>query len=218
MTNDRELQERVLKALEFEPAVDAAEIGVTAHDGVVTLRGSVKTYFQKTRAEKTVARVYGVRAIANDIEVLPDYQQRRGDPAIAEAVANTLTGDAAIPARSVQATIRDGWVTLDGFVEWKYQRDAAESALRRLYGVRGITNAVIVKPHTRPSDVRIQIENALKRSAEVDARNVRVAETFNGQVMLTGTVRSLSERRAAEHAAWSVPGVTLVDDRLAVTP
>ena len=218
MTNDRELQARVLKALEFEPAVDAAAIGVTAHDGVVTLLGSVKTYFEKTWAERTAGRVYGVRALANDIDVLPEYQRRLEDPAIAEVVANALAADVAVPVRAVQATVRDGWVTLNGKVEWKYQRDAAEDALRRLQGVRGITNAIAVKPHVRPADVKLQIENAFKRSAEIDARDVHVAETFTGQVMLTGTVRSLNERRAAEQAAWSVPGVTLVDDRLAVTP
>jgi osmotically-inducible protein OsmY len=218
MTTDRELQERVLRALEFEPAVEAAEIGVTAHDGVVTLRGTVKTYFEKTKAERATARVFGVRALANDIEVLPDYQRRREDSAIAEAVANALAGDAAIPARAVQARVENGWVMLDGRVEWKYQRDAAEDALRHLYGVRGITNAILVAPHVKPSDVKSKIEDAFKRSAEIDARNVHVADSFNGQVMLTGTVRSLSERRVAEEAAWSVPGVTLVDDRLAVTP
>jgi osmotically-inducible protein OsmY len=218
MSEDRALQERVLSALEFEPAVDAAEIGVTAHDGVVTLRGSVKTYFEKTRAERAAARVYGVRALANDIEVLPDYARRESDPAIAAAVAGALAGDAAIPANAVRATVRDGWITLDGHVAWKYQRDAAEDALRRLYGVRGITNAIVVKPHARASDVRAKIEEAFERSAEIDAGSIHVAETFSGQVMLTGTVRSLGERRAAEQAAWSVPGVTLVDDRLAVTP
>jgi len=107
---------------------------------------------------------------------------------------------------------------LNGRVEWKYQRDAAEDALRRLYGLRGITNAIVIAPHVRPTEVRAKIEGAFKRSAEIDARNIEVQETHNGQVMLTGTVRSLSERRVAEQAAWSVPGVTLVDDRLAVSP
>jgi osmotically-inducible protein OsmY len=218
MINDRQLQEQVLRALEYEPAVNAAQIGVTAHEGVVTLRGSVKTFYEKTHAERATSRVVGVRALANDNEVLPDYEQRRTDSAIAEAVANTLAGDAALPAKAVQATVRDGWVTLNGRVEWKYQRDAAEDALRRLYGLRGITNAIVIAPHVRPTEVRAKIEGAFKRSAEIDARNIEVQETHNGQVMLTGTVRSLSERRVAEQAAWSVPGVTLVDDRLAVSP
>ena len=217
MTTNRDLQERVLKALEFEPGIDAADVGVTAHDGVVTLRGSVTTFYQKLSAERTAAHVLGVRAIANDLEVAPTHDMRRTDTAIAEAAANALAWDVAVPKGSVQVAVRDGWLTLTGNVEWRYQRDAAEDAVRRLYGVRGVVNSVAVKPHVHSADVQDKIENAFKRSAEIDAQHVHVAAR-DGQVTLTGTVRSLAERQEAERAAWSAPGVTLVDDRLAVAP
>ncbi len=217
MTIDRELQERVLKALEFEPGVDAAKIGVTAHAGVVTLTGTVATSFEKWTAERTASHVFGVRALANDIEVLPTHATRRSDTAIAEAAANALNWDAAVPPASVQVTVRDGWVTLTGDVAWRYQRDAAEFTVRRLYGVRGITNTIAVKPRVHSADVKAKIESAFKRSAEIEAKHIHV-EAHDGRVVLTGAVRSLSERRLAEQAAWSAAGVNLVDDRLAVSP
>jgi osmotically-inducible protein OsmY len=217
MTEDRSLQERVLTALEFEPSVDAAKIGVTTHDGVVTLQGSVPTFFEKWTAERTAGHVFGVRALANDLEVLPRHDAKRTDTAIAEAAVLALSWDTAVPHNAIQVTLHQGWVTLSGNVEWRYQRDAAEAAVRRLYGVKGITNAIAVKPRAQASDVQAGIEGAFKRSAEIDAKRVHV-EARNGQVTLTGTVRSLSERRQAEQAAWAAPGVVLVDDRIAVRP
>lgn len=217
MTTDRELQERVLKALEFEPGVDAAKIGVTAHEGVVTLRGSVSTFYEKWRAERAGSHVYGVRALANDIEVLPTHDSGRSDTAIAEAAANALSWDTAVPAKAVLVTVRDGWVSLTGSVEWQYQREAAEHTVRRLYGVKGLTNAITVKPQVRAADIKTRIEDAIKRSAEVDAGRIGV-QARDGQVVLSGSVRSLSERREAERAAWSAPGVMMVDDRITVTP
>lgn len=216
MTINRELQERVLKALEFEPGVDAAKIGVTAHDGVVTLTGSVTTSFEKWTAERATSHVLGVRALANDIEVMPTHNTHRSDTAIAEAAANALKWDAAVPPSAVQVTVRDGRVTLSGNVTWRYQRDAAEYTVRRLYGVKSITNAIVVKPRVHTADVKARIESAFKRSAEIDAKYIHV-EAHDGRVVLTGTVRSLSERRLAEQAAWAAAGVNLVDDRLAVT-
>jgi osmotically-inducible protein OsmY len=207
----------VLKALEFEPSVDAAQIGVSAHKGIITLRGSVPTFYQKTSAERAAAHVFGVQAVANDIEVQPNSETRRTDTAIAEAAVSALSWDSAVPPKSVSLTIRDGWVTLTGNVEWRYQRDAAEYTVRRLYGVKGVTNSILVKPRVHIADVKTRIEDAFKRSAEVDAQHVRV-EARDGQIVLSGTVRSLSERREAERAAWSAPGVTLVDDRIAVAP
>jgi osmotically-inducible protein OsmY len=217
MTIDRELQKHVLSALEFEPGINAANIGVTAHEGVVTLRGAVSTFYEKRMAELAASHVFGVRALANDIEVLPTHSSQRTDTAIAEAAANALSWDTAVPARAVQVTLADGWLTLTGTVDWRYQRDAAESAVRRLYGVKGITNSIVVKPRARSADVKARIETALRRSAEIDARHIHV-EARDGQVTLTGSVRSMSERQQAERAAWSAPGVKLVDDRIAVTP
>lgn len=217
MTNDRELQERTLNALEFEPSVDPAQIGVTVHEGVVTLRGSVSTFYQKSVAERTAAGVYGVRAIANDIDVLPNHDTRRSDPAIAEAAANALDWNSAVPAKAVQVAVRNGWVTLSGTVHWQFQRAAAESCVRGLYGVKGVTSSIVLQPHVRAEDLKAKIERAFKRSAEIDAAHVHV-EARDGQVTLTGSVRSLAERLEAERAAWSAPGVILVDDRIAVAP
>lgn len=214
---DRTVQERVLSALEFAPDVEAAQVGVSVHDGVVTLRGAVPTFNQKLSAERAAMRVYGVRAVANDLDVLPTHDGSRSDSAIAEAAANAIAWNSAIPSKAVQITVREGWITLTGTVEWRFQRDAAYDVLRRLYGVKGVTNAIAVAPKVEPADVQTKIENAFKRSAEVDAQHVHV-EAKGGQVVLTGTVRSMTQRREAERAAWSAPGVILVDDRIAVAP
>jgi len=150
MSIDRELQERVLSALEFEPGVDAATVGVAVHRGVVTLTGSVKTPFEKWAAERAASDVSGVRALANDIEVLPAHITRRSDTAIAEAAVNALGGNTAVPPASVKVTVRDGYVTLSGSVAWRYQSDAAEYTVSRLYGVKRITNEIVVEPRRGP--------------------------------------------------------------------
>jgi osmotically-inducible protein OsmY len=215
MTRDRALQERVLRALEFEPGLNAAKVGVTVHDGVVTLKGAMPTLYQKMQAERATSRLFGVRAVANDIDVRLDHGARRDDSAIAEAAANSIMWNTAVPPGSVKITIRDGWITLTGEVEWRFQREAAEHDLHRLFGVKGVANLIRVKPKARTALVRRKIEEALLRSAAIDARHIEV-ETNNGLVTLRGTVRSLAERREAERAAWSAPGVTRVNDRLAV--
>lgn len=217
MNTDRELQERILSALEFEPGVDAAQVGVSVRHGVAALQGSVTTLSQKWMAERAAQRVYGVRAVANDITVRPDHATSRTDPAIAEAVANALAWNASVPVNAVQAAVRDGWVTLTGIVPWPFQRTAAERTVRHLYGVRGVSNAIMLKPPVSTTDIKAKIENAFKRSAEVDAEHVQV-ESHDGEVILTGTVRSMAERREAERAAWAAQGVTRVDDRLVVNP
>lgn len=217
MRTDRELQEQVLAALEWEPGVNAARIGVSVNDGVVTLQGTVTTFAQKWTAERTAGHVFGVRAVANDLEVTPDAATSRTDSTIAQAVASALEWDSAIPDNAVKATVTSGWVTLTGTVGWQFEKSAAERAVRNLYGVKGVTNSMIVKPHVSVGDVKAKIESAFKRSAEIDAQHVKV-EARDGAVILTGTVRSLSERAEAERAAWAAPGVTKVDDRLLVAP
>jgi osmotically-inducible protein OsmY len=217
MKTDRELQEQVLQALEWEPGVDAADVGVSIDDGVVTLRGEVGTLREKWLAERAARHVAGVRAVANDLEVAPDEGGARTDSAIAQAVANALEWDSALPDGAVTATVRHGWVTLNGTVPWHYQRVAAERAVQHLYGVKGINNSILVKPHVTPEDVKAKIESAFKRSAELDAARVAV-ETRDGAVILRGTVHSLIERDEAERAAWAAPGVTRVEDHLLVVP
>jgi osmotically-inducible protein OsmY len=217
MTADRDLQEKVLQALEWEPGVDAAEVGVSVDDGVVTLRGEVSTLREKWLAERAARHVLGVRAVANDLDVTPDNATARSDSSIAQAVANTLEWDSAVPDGAVQATVRNGWVTLNGTVMWQYQKAAAERVVTHLYGVKGVNNSILVRPQATPGDVRAKIEQAFRRSAEVDAQRVRV-DAKDGTVVLTGTVHSLVEREEAERAAWAAPGVTHVDDRLVVVP
>jgi osmotically-inducible protein OsmY len=214
---DRDLQENVQKALDWEPSVEAAEIGVTVDNGVVALRGDVKTYAEKSAAERVALKVYGVKAIANDLNVRLRDGHMKTDTEIAQAVLAGLRWNTVVPDEKITVSVSDGWVTLKGNVEWEYQRNAAGDAVRYLLGVRGITNTISVTPHVTAPDVKAKIEAALKRSAEVDARRINVAVT-DGKVTLTGNVHSWFERNEARHAAWAAPGVKDVEDRIAVTP
>lgn len=214
---DTDLQNDVQYALAWDPSVDAAEIGVTVDQGIVTLRGDVKTYSEKAAAERIALRVRGVKAVANDIEVHVIQDGRRTDSAIATATVNALSWNALVPVNRITVAVDHGWITLKGEVEWNYQRSAAERAVRDLLGVVGVVNAVTVRPHVNPSDVTSKIEAALKRSAEVDARRIHVS-AMDGKVTLTGNVRSWVERREAAEAAWAAPGVREIENRLAIMP
>lgn len=217
MRTDKDLQESVMKSLDWEPSVNAAQIGVTVERGVVTLSGRVGTLLEKWTAEKTARHVWGVRAIANELAVAPDGASLRSDTAIAGAAVDALGWNSAIPPNLIQVTVRDGWVTLNGTVPWQYQKSAAEKTIGHLYGVKGIANAILVRAPVTVANVRQKIEEAFQRSADVDAKRVAV-DAHNGTVVLRGTVHSLNERRAAEHAAWAAPGVVAVDDQLVVAP
>ena len=214
---DRELQEHVQKALDWEPSVDAADIGVSVEQGVVTLRGDVKTYAEKAAAERVALRVFGVKAVADDLNVHVQNAQQRTDTEIAQAVVSALKWNTAVPDERITVTVTNGWVTLKGHVEWEYQRAAATNAIRYLSGVRGVSNGITVQPRVSVPDVQAKIEAALKRSAEIDARRINVA-VADGKVTLTGNVHSWFERNQARHAAWSAPGVRDVEDFIAVTP
>jgi len=214
---DRDLQNHVQYALDWDPSVDAADIGVTVDQGIVTLRGDVKTYAEKAAAERVALHVYGVKAVANDIEVRVIPNPQRTDSAIATATVNALSWDAQVPADRITVAVDHGWVTIKGEVEWHYQRTAAERAIRNLLGVVGVTNAVTVRPRVSTTDVASKIEAALKRSAEVDARRIHVS-ALDGKVTLSGNVRSWAERREAVEAAWGAPGVREIENRLAVMP
>jgi osmotically-inducible protein OsmY len=204
-------------ALGWEPSFDAADIGVSVDNGVVALRGDVKTYTAKSAAERVALAVYGVKAVANDLNVrlLGDYQ--RTDTDIAQATVNALQWNTSVPTDRVSVAVSNGWITLKGNLDWQYQKDAAARAVRDLIGVRGVTNNVIVQPRVKSVDVRDKIEAAFKRSAEIDARRIAVTAE-DGKVILNGNVRSWAERQEAERAAWAAPGVTQVDDRLSITP
>jgi osmotically-inducible protein OsmY len=212
---DRHLQEQVQHALDWEPSVDAAAIGVSVENGVVTLRGDVKTYAEKAAAERVAVKVYGVNAVANDINVRLSDGLQRTDTDIAQAALSALRWNTMVPKDKVTVTVADGWVTLQGTVEWEYQRQVAAGAIRCLAGVRGVTNRIALEPHVTVSDVKGKIEDALKRSAEVDARRINVAVS-DGTVTLSGNVHSWFERDEARRAAWNAPGVRAVEDRIAV--
>jgi osmotically-inducible protein OsmY len=214
---DRELKQHVEHALDWEPSVDAAEIGVSVDAGVVTLRGDVGSYATKAAAERVALRVYGVKAVANDLTVRLVTGYERNDTDIAQAVVTALAWNAVIPPNRVTAAVSNGWVTLEGTVDWQYQREAAARAVRDLTGVKGVTNSIALKPHVYAGDVQAKIEAAFKRSAEIDARRVHVTAA-DGTVILSGHVRSFAERQEAERVAWAAPGVSRVDDRITVVP
>jgi osmotically-inducible protein OsmY len=214
---DRELQEHVQQALDWEPSIDPAEIGVSVDSGVVTLRGDVKTYAEKAAAERVTLGVYSVRAVANDLNVRLHDGQQRTDTDIAQAVVAALRWNTLVPDEQISVAVSNGWVTLKGHVEWEYQRAAAANSIRYLSGVRGVSNTISVKPRVSVPDVKAKIEAALKRSAEVDARRINIV-VADGKVTLTGNVHSWFERDQARQAAWAAPGVREVEDHIAVTP
>ena len=215
---DEAIQADVLEELQWDSRAQPNEIGVAVKDGVVTLTGWVDSYLKKIAAEEAAHRVRGVRAVANDIEVRLPGSAERTDTDLVAAVLNALRWDAAIPADKVDVTVSQGWVTLKGEVDHGFQKRAALRTICRLSGVKGITNLMMVKPRVLPSDLKQQIERALIRNAETDARNITV-EMEGSRVILRGTVRSYAEKQAAEESAcWSAPGVTEVDNRIVISP
>ena len=213
MKTDSELRRDVERELEWDPSIDARNIGVAAKNGVVTLTGYVSSYADKWRAERIAKRVSGVTALANEIEV--KLSTERTDPDIAEAARAALKSDSRVPADRIKVIVERGWVTLEGTVDYYYQKSAAESDVRYIAGVRGVTNALVVTPKVSPTDIRMKIEEALKRSAQLDASRISV-ETEGSKVILSGTVRSWAEREEAEMAAWAAPGVTQVENKIKV--
>jgi osmotically-inducible protein OsmY len=212
---DLELKKSVESELNWEPSINAAEIGVAAKDGVVTLTGHVSSYWQKLAAERAALRVAGVKAVANELEIRLALTSERTDEDIARAAVNALNWSSSVPADRIKVKVSKGWITLEGSVEWQYQKSAAENAVRDLTGVKGVINLIDVKPQVSKVVVKSAIEAALKRSAEVDASRITV-ETDGDKVTLRGSVRSWFERDEAERAAWAAPGVRRVDNRIAI--
>jgi len=213
--SDKLLANAVTRQLEWDPQVVSKDISVTVNDNVVTLTGFTHSYAEKYATEKAVKSVYGVQAVANDIEVKPATM--RTDPEIARDIVNAMKLDLTVPDDRIKAGVHDGYVTLEGTVDWNFQRSGAEACARNVHGVRGVLNHIAIKPKVSAIEVTHNIEEALRRSAEVDARRITVF-AHDGEVQLNGSVRSWFEREEAERAAWAAPGVSEVIDHIAVVP
>lgn len=214
--NDNALQREVLDEIKFEPSLNTAEIGVAVKNGVVTLSGYVDSYTQKLAAEKAAKRVRGVKGLAEEIEVRIPSSAKRTDAELARAALNALEWDVQVPHDKILVKVEDARVTLEGDVDWGFQKEAATKAVRHLMGVRGVSNLVSVKPRVKTLEIKDRIREAFKRSAELDADRIRV-DASDGKVTLSGSVHSLLERDEAGRVAWAAPGVDKVENNLSIS-
>ncbi|HTR39069.1 MAG TPA: BON domain-containing protein [Bryobacteraceae bacterium] len=212
---DEALLSDIIREFKWDPQITSKDIGGSIKDGVVTIYGFVSSYMEKDAAERAAKRVRGVRAVANDLELKPQFT--RTDPEIARDVVQDMVNHIFLPADRVTVTVRNGWVTLEGIVDWQYQRKLAEDSAKKIRGVMGITNNIVLKPRVSTTDVKTNIEQALQRNALVDAHGVTV-QADGTLVRLSGTVRSWAEKEQADEAAWSAPGVTSVDNQIVIMP
>jgi osmotically-inducible protein OsmY len=215
MSHDSDLQLAVLAELNWEPSIVAAHIGVTAQAGVVTLSGHVDSFMQKHAAEDAARRVKGVHAVAEELEVQLAFDHQRGDDDIAAAALDRLSWDVSIPRDAIALEVEKGWVTMTGKVDWHFQSEAAEKAIRPLAGVVGISNHVILKPRVSTGNIVDNIMHALHRSWFFDPQTIKVSAQ-QGDVRLTGVVTSWHDRRVAAQTAWAAPGVTSVQNDISV--
>lgn len=215
MTLDSDIKRDVDAELKWDPVIDATDIAVAVRNGFVTLTGFMCSYVHRSDAEMIAKRVKGVVGIANDLKVRLANDSQRPDPEIARDAVAALQAELPHSSQSMKVVVKGGWVTIEGNAEWHYQRTRAEDAVRRVNGVKGITNVISLRPRVAPTDIKAKIEEALRRNAEFDARNIRV-ETSGSEVILKGTVRSWVERQEVGRVAWRAPGVTDVNNRITI--
>jgi osmotically-inducible protein OsmY len=215
MSKDSQLQQAVLAELSWEPSVTAAHIGVTARNGIVTLTGHVDNFAEKSAADRAARRVKGVKAVAEEIEVRLPFDMKITDEQIAASAVNRLAYDVSIPRSAIQVQVDKGWVTLTGEVEWYFQKNFAEQDIHRLLGVAGVSNKITIKPKVNTSNLSDEIIHALHRSWFFDPQTIKVSAD-GGKVRLTGTVQSPHDRQVAAATAWAAPGVTDVENEIAI--
>jgi osmotically-inducible protein OsmY len=215
MRSDTDIKRDVEAELQSDPSIDATDIAVAVKNGVVTLSGFVRNYAEKLEAEAAAKRVADVVGLANDLEVRLSAADQRPDPEIARDAVTAIKIRLPFSWQRIKVVVDKGWVTLEGQVEWNYQREEAERAVRRVKGVRGVINTIQLKPGVEPTEIKHKIEEAFRRSAEIDASRITV-ETNGGEVILKGSVRSWAERKEAENAAWKAPGVTRVVNQIKI--
>lgn len=215
MKTDAEIQKNVMEELKWEPILNASEIGVAVKNGIVTLSGTIDSYFKKEEAEKAAKRVAGVRAVASDIEVSSPTSELKTDTEIARAIGDALKYNNAVKEDKIKVKVDNGWVTLEGQVDWEYEKVAVRTAIKNIAGIKGMANLIRIKPTTTPKDLQKQITAAFHRHANLDAQHIHVAIEGN-KAILSGTVRSWIEKSDAEDAIWRAPGIATVENRLII--